>query len=156
MGTPNVRILFHNRSTSFLDQTIHRLMPKAKRRIYLHVSFGVISSLTGDWEYYTWTHRGLETLDINQASLCTCMQKNYTEAAKAALCRRVMSRCDSRVRAVNLLKFRLGLVPFTETCASLVSSTFFGRELDMYPCELWNYARKEGFEFCDPYGVPEL
>jgi len=128
-----IAVLFHKPSDSLQDRLIQILIPKKFRKDFLHVSFGI-----GD-DYYSFTRRGLEVLDIKSCVLesmywfYTDNPDHYSHAA--------FERCNERVTLESLLLVRLGIK--ANTCASLVGEIVFGEYLP-YPSQVMDKIKEAG------------
>ena len=121
-----ISVLFHKPSDSWQDRFIQIFIPKIFRAPFLHVSFGI------DDDYYTYTSRGLEVLDI-KSSVLESMYWFYTDDPDYYSLE-AFERCCERVTLGSLLLARLGFK--TNTCASLVSEIVFGEYLP-YPSQVY-------------------
>jgi len=120
-----IAVLFHKPSDSWQDRFIQIFIPEIFRAPYLHVSFAI-----GD-DYYSFTRRGLEVLDIKSCVLET-MYWFYTNDPDH-YSHEAFERCNEKVTLGSLLLARMGFE--ANTCASLVGEIVFGEYLP-YPCQI--------------------
>jgi len=128
-----IAVLFHKPSDSLQDRFIQIFIPEIFRAPFLHVSFGI------DDDYYTFTRRGLEVLDI-KSSVLESMFWFYTDNPDH-YSHEAFERCNEKVTLGSLLLARMGIK--SNTCASLVGEIVFGEYLP-YPSQVMDKIKEAG------------
>ena len=128
-------VVLHYPSTSWQDKIIIRMMPKDMRRDYLHVSLGIGN------EYYTWTARGLEVLDIESSDIYRILWFPVPDTMPYLM--RAFEMCQRKTTLKSLLLARLGFK--SDTCASLVANAVWGEGCYLpYPSQVVDAITEEG------------
>jgi hypothetical protein len=131
-----VAVIFHYPATSLQDKLIQILIGKKYRREFLHIS------VSFDDDCYTWTSRGLEVLDINQADVHSINWIYVNDLEPYQI--RAFSMCEENVTLLTLLWVKCG--QRGNTCASLVSRVVWGEYLP-YPAQVMNRIQEDGVWF---------